>query len=716
MSSNSQVGTTSESTINSLLFNASSSQAETNANMRIRRALIMRNKQAYTGNGTGTILPHPFDESSVAIRQMLGEMATAVQTATERITGNPPDIAVIPLSTTSDINATVSKMAGMQERLDAELWHECGGLDAQWEAGWAKSVGAAAFWLSLPRDADFGLPDRDTFESDDEIDVLKNDGKYAPTPKGSNAFGKLIYAEHGDVWAKRRQEYMKNRAVGSMSGRSLFTLQVYPRDMVLKERDKEAKDLKWAAIVEEISASECAPGSDFASNIASAKGLENVGLYGIFYDKDQKKIIGGIPKGGPLGYETSAYQAYTLIRWFDRKEQVILIAPKGSVQGATEIWRGEHGCVVQGVPSCPVVEDPFYRTDINVTGQEYSTALDEVFAYVPAINQLMTILSNVATFNGIPRWVGELSAGSTLRGDSGEPGAADSAPVPGLSPDEMSFWPGKISQMTIDAATLLEALKIYFERLALVMPQRGAAESGADAAGWAILQRVQEGQEPYKRPVQNFCQAVSGIVQRWHGWLRQLDTSVYFFAAPDHRKNDRELRGLIEFDPKNLTDSIKVTQDIYTQSEQTIRSQVQMEKWQAQLIDDEEFYETTGEQDARAAVIRRWVQILVNYVMTGTLPPPPPGVQQSALSIVQIVGDGVRGEVHYELLQTDPNYQIAVAENMVAQSQAMGAQGGQQPMPDGQGNPANAQGARAPGVGMNPTLQGQTGLPTGTPA
>lgn len=723
------LGTTSESTIRSLLWNAWGAQAETAWNMRIRRMLVSRDRTAIQTNGTGTILPPPFDQSNVAIRNMIGEMSKAVHIAASRLADNPPDIQVIPLTSSSDISQRVEKTAGMQERLDSEIWHEAGGPDCQWEAAWAKCVTGAAFWLTLPRDADFGLPSRTYYDdiSDDEIEMLKNSGKAVPREAQD---GKLIYAEHGDVWAARRKMYMQNRAA---NGRSLFSMTVYPRDMVLKERDREANDLKWAAIVEEIPATECAPGSDFALNIAKAKGLtpEMANYFGVFWDTDQKRIIGGIPKGGPLNSAPASYESFTLIRWFDREDQVILIAPRASVQDATEIWRGKHGCTVQGVPACPVVEDAFYRTDINVIGKEYSTALDAVFAYVPQINQLMTLLSNVAVYNGLPRLVGELQNGSTLRGDSGEPNAVDSAPVPGLDPSEIAFYPGKVTQLTISADTLLATLKIYFERLAEVMPQLGAAASGADAAGWAIMQRVQEAQQPYIQPSKNFCQAAAGIVKRWHGWMRMLDVPIYFFAAPGNRGNKREIRGLIEFEPKDLVDSIRVEQDIYTPAEATVRTQIAMEKWQAQLIDDEEFYEITGEQDAREAVVRRWIQIVTNYVMTGALPPPPPGGQPGPAPLVQIVADGVRGAVHYEMIQQSGNYAIAVAENMVQQANQqqqmqMMAQGAGAPaepngmmaraMPQGQGNAAYETGTVMPGMGMAGSLQQQLGPRAPQPA
>lgn len=714
-----QVGL-SESRIQSMLWLNWQQQAEMMQNLRIRRLLISRDRNPTTYNETGTLLPPPFNETSLAIRTRIGETSKAVSIAASRITANAPDIAVIPMTAKGDLAATVDKTAGMQERLDEQLWYECGGADNQWQAAWAKCVGAASFYLVLPRDADFGLPNRMYFdESDEEIQALKDGGKLSPLKKKLPS-GLFVYAEHGDVWAARRKAYSRSRAI---SGRSLFTVSVYPRDMVLKERDKEAKDLKWAAIIEEIAAADCAPGSDFAREIARSKGIpeDDVGLWGIIWDEKTNKIIGGIPQGGPMGSESKAQTAYTLIRFFDREEQVILIGPRNSVQGATEIWRGKHGCTVQGVPSCPVVEDPFYRTDINVPGKEYATALDSVFAYVPGINQLLTLESNVAGYNMIPRMVMKNPDGSTVRGNDGEPVNVESTPVPGLNPNEIAVYPGEVSQLTIDDKQAIELLKLYFERLDAVMPAMGGADSGADAAAWAIQQRIQEGQQPYQKPVENSCQAISGVIQRMHGWMRDLDVPIYFFAAPTHRKTQRDIRGLIEFDPRDLTDSIRVTQALDTPSEMTVRIQVGMELWQATLISDQEFAEKyLREQDAREWEINRWVQIITNYVMTGALPPVPPGTQPGPDPMVKIVADGVRGQVHYALIAQSDNYAWEVARQMAQQANQQAAQGGggqpgeqapagQPVQPETTQNVAQAAGVALPGMGMNTTLQGQLG-------
>lgn len=659
-----------EEQIQALLLNEWQQQADVQFKVRVRRMLVSRDRTLADSNATGVYLPRPFNNTSLAIRTMLGEASKAVHVATSRITANPPVVSVVPLVTQNEqLSVKMDRLAGQQERMDNELLFSAGGPDLLWESAWAKCLGGASFWLILPRDQDFGLPTREYY-SEDELA-----GKtVSRIPYGATTDGKFVYAERGDVWAARRKEFAKQRAI---DGECLFTIQTYARDMVLKQRDREAKDLKWAAIVEEIPLSSVSPGTPFALSIAKAKGLTDAEArqWGIFYDPERKQIVGGIPRGNPVDSNRLSVSAFTLIRFFDREEQVIMVGSRGTVGQANEVWRGRHGCTVQGRPACPVVEDPFYRTDTNVPGKEYATVLDPVFGYIPSMNQLLTLESNVATFNGIPRFVMEMKPGDTmLRATDGNPTNVDSAVTPGLNPEDIAAYPGTVKQLIIDDEALQKALALYFARLDSVMPSAGT-EAGADAAAWAIQQRNQESQAPYRKAVENGCEAIRGVVQRAHGWLRDLDTPIYFYAAPTEKRDAREVRGLIEFEPKNLTDSIKVAQNINTPSEATVQLQMGMELWRQQLIDDEEFYrDYKHELDVHDAVIRRWVQVIVNYVMTGALPPPPPGATPGPAPIVQLVADGVRGQVHYELIQQSDNYAMTVARQMAGQAQQQLAQ------------------------------------------
>jgi hypothetical protein len=195
----------------------------------------------------------------------------------------------------------------------------------------------------------------------------------------------------------------------------------------------------------------------------------------------------------------------------------------------------------------------------------------------------------------------------------------------------------------------------------------------------------------------------------WIGWMRQLDLPIQFFSAAGHRADKRTIRSSIEFDPKDLTNAISVTQSLDSPEEATVRIQQGLELRASGAITWSQFFEEyLRAPDAREAEIGMYVQQIVDHVMGGI--PAAPG------SIIQIVSDGVRGQIHYALMEASPNYAIAQAEQAAAQAQAqlMAQEQGQVPGESAEtGNVAEAAGVREPGMGMASSIE-QT-LGTGVP-
>lgn len=694
--------TISEKTIRTMLRDARASHSRIAQRSRVRRNLVVRANNE-DEDLMGTFVPSPFDESRLILKTVIGETAKAAQNYAARLSANTPKVSVAPTTTRAEISKTVDKTAGEQERMDMQMWEECGGRAAQWELGFNQSIDAVAYILTLPRDADFGLPDREYYdtESDEEIQALKKEGKITSF-KVPDRKGKLVYAEPGDVWATRRKTEALYRAT---SGRSLFTIQTFTRDMVYVWRDRDG--IKAAAIVEEIPSTDCDPGSEIATHMAKKKGIseEEAHDYGIWVDREGH-IVGGIEKGAPPDSSWTRPQTFTLIRFFTRIEQIVMISKTGgTLDSAEEIYRGKHKAKKQGVPFCPVIEVPMMRTGVNVPGFEFTTPMEPVFAYAPLINQMLTILSNASTFNGIPRWVIETKDGSTLRGEDGEPKtlAADEF-VPGLSPDEATAVDGTLRQVLIDTKSMHDTIKLYIERMQDSMPAPVfSGESGASAAAWQVRQLIQQGQEALRQGVDNQAAMVKDILQLWHGWMRDLDVPIYFFPAPGQRAHARGQRNLIEFDPKNLTDSFTVKQDLDTAADMTVLLQQGIELHQAGYIDDEEFYEDYARaQDTREAVKRRYKQQLKQYWWTGALPPVPPGAQMSEIPMVKVLGDALRGRVFYELIKRVPQVADQVASDQAAAANAQSIAAAQ--MPQG-GDVASVSGVAEPGMNLASSLE-----------
>lgn len=699
--------------------------------MQVRRAIVQRVIETnWANNGTGTNVISPFDSSQMIIRSTLGEGSKAVQNYAGRLSTNQPSIKVTPITTKPGLTKRMDRVAGEQERMDAELWREAcaisGGRGEQQRAAMAMVVGAAAFLLTLPRDLAFGLPDRIYYDdlTDEEIAVMIRDGKLSPSKVPHPKTGQPVYAEGADVWASRRKEVMQAQKV---SGKGLFMLRALPRDMVLREKD--LMGIKWGAVTETVPASTFGKGSPWAMAAASRdKSYTGTPADYQLMLNDRGQVIGGLSVGAPLNYQQRGRDTtFTFITYVDREDLVYLVSGPNDVDGGKEIWRGKHGCMVQGQPSCPLVEIPCVRGDIDLPEYEFMTPLDPLFAMLPNANQILTILSNVSVWNGTPRFVAENVDGANIRGTDGEPTNSQSAPTPGMNPEQIAAYPGTVKQLTIPADDLIKALDIIFNRIDKYMPSPVTdGASGASAPAWQVHQLIQQSQENLRQPADNMAGGINQVILMWHGWLRQLDVPVYFWAAPGHRKDERSTKGLIEFDPKDITDSITVSLELDSPEDLIVLDQVGQAKLKDGLITRQTYFEEYARaEDAYDATIKSYAQTVADSLLFGR---PLPGS-----SLLAIVAQRVMGRLQVELPGWSDNAARAQAQDMamgardqVAQQQAAmttAPSGGEAPAgvlpPPAPSEPivagsedlsvANAAGVRAPGVGMAPTLVGARG-------
>ena len=688
-------------------------QADVQEMMRGRRLLVSRSQGAQDANLTGTRIVSPFDKTSLALRTMIAEPAMGVQYYKSRITANRPEVKVIPYTARADVSVTISRRAAEQERVDAELLDAAGLKEVQEQCGYGMTLGGVAYLLVLPREEDWGLPERLYYTdlTDGEVERLKREGQITPRRTMAPS-GKWGYAERADRWKERRKRKASERAL-SGSGASIFSMRAFPRDMCVGEDDGESSRLgmKWWAAIEEVPADSVAPGTDLARAAARRNGAQadDLDLYG-FMRNDKGEIVGGISRGVPLNSGWSRPDLFTLIRYFDREEQVIMIAPQGGVQGAFEIWRGKHGCTVMGAPANPAIAVPFFRADVSTPRQAFGTPMDQVYAYAPIANQALTLRSNAMAFNLIPRWVTKAPKGRTgedqmFRAEDGEPKLLDTAETPGLNPDQIAVYPDDVTQLLIRTEDSDKFLAMVFGQIHNAMPGQSAQGAGAETTAWGTQIAVQQSQATLQEPVVNWAGAIRGVVWRMHGWLRRMDVPVQFYSAPRERHSDS--KGLIEFDPRDITDSILVTQDIDTPGERTARIQIGTELWMSGAITDEVYAEDyLREQDPRQWVIDRYVQIAVDYAMLGKMPAMSQPQMWPESLIVQIA-NGIRGDVHYQLLDSSPNYALANARTQATQ---LNQQMGMMPPTEGMGGAiSEAGGVRQPGMGMAATLQGQMG-------
>ena len=324
--------------------------------------------------------------------------------------------------------------------------------------------------------------------------------------------------------------------------------------------------------------------------------------------------------------------------------------------------------------------------------------MEQMFAVAPILNQLETLLSSVAAFNAIPRWVVIDENDRILRDpETGGPVIfAGQEPTVGLDPQNAEVLQGKVEQLVIDADMLVRLLEFYFAHLEAAKPapvSRG--EAGANSPAWAIRQLIAETQVATQEPVENHAEAIHAILLMWIRAMRKLDEPIVMFFAPRHRRTSKDVRGIIEFEPSDLVETIMVVQDSNTASDRIILQQAGLELRQAGAIDDEQYYEQYAlEDDPGEAIIRKYVQQGVDHIMGGV--PAAPG------SLIALVADLARGRIQQELMEQLPNLAVAQAEQMAESAQANATAN-----LEAGGNPAEAVGIRQPGIGMSQQLPGE---------
>jgi len=586
--------------------------------------------------------------------------------------------------------------AADEENLLKAMWESCKGRELQTQIGWSQAWGRVGWYFTLPRAAAWGVPERQYFEdlSDDEIEQLRKEGKITEVDDGK-------YAESSDSWFERIREHYADSAV---SGESMFMLRAYPPDMVYPRFDDDG-NLKYGVIMMEMPESECQPGSDLMTRAGKYAGVEDPSKYGVWV-KDGKVVSGMVQGGEPHSQDNSRLS----LAIFVTPNEVYYFASASPTMftGGKLLWCGWHGGGMT-----PLVPVPAYLTDSRKPGAEFSSPCEPVFAMQPLLNQVETLLSNVAAYNAIPRWVIEDEDGNIISDpETGQPKMVDKdANTPGLDPSEATVVGGRLRQLTVDANTLVDLLRFYSAEMEKARPSpimQGAA--GTSGPAWNLRQQIEQINETLREPAENHAMAMKTIFRLWIRWMRMLNRPVVYFLAPGQRKNKFTERALIEINPEDLTEAIIVEQDSQSASDRIVLDQVGIEKLEKGLIDRETYYERYAkEEDPQDMILRADLAKVVQAVMYGDNNQIQPG------SLMADVVDAVRGRLTWELMRRSPNFALAQAEAMTAEQQMMSKQqlpgGGMTApsVPETGGNIAETQGLRQPGIGMPMDLQGSPG-------
>lgn len=671
--------------------------------MRVRRMLWERYAEAYVdGNGTGTNITAPFHKSSLIIKSLGGDVVQGLQQYTEIVSSNSPRVIVPPVSIDSDtITKRIDTDAAKQERLLMTLWDNAGGRKAQRKVTWSAMWGRVGWYRTAQRDRAFGLPDRTFYGdmADDELQALKDAGKATPEPI-QRRDGAYSYAESGESYMERRKQAARARAI---SARSLFTLEALPPDVVYAEYDSDG--VKYAAIILEIPSMDCGHGSEYARAHHRLSGSEeDPEKYGLYYDRGSKRIVGGVTTGGE---ETGVGETWTLTI-FETREETYYLVGSGPDAVGTLVWYAEHD-----FGDCPVVPAPAYHTDSSRAGYEYSSPMEAVFSLASPLNQAMTFVSNIMAFNAMARWVLVREDGKLVPDpDTGDPMIITSDSAIGLDPNVTEVVAGTPQQLTIDGDFVYKVVEFYTDKMSRALPSQAATGQEGASTAWGLKQQIAAQFAVLQQPVDNSAEAVKGIFTRWIHALRaakakhEIDT-VYAFALPSKRRNSREIRGLVEFDPERLVDSIVVRQSSATQQSKVVNQQMGIEALQAGVTTRRKMLEDYFEaEDARADDIEIVGYDLAQFVLYGDVSK----VQQD--SVLYELALMLRGRIQQRMLKLSPQHAIATAESMAqrAQEQFMATQQTPAAQQAQGGNVAEAAGMREAGMGMGMDVPEPSGV------
>lgn len=682
-----------------------------NARIAIRRALLFRDKQGHSDQELGINIPAPFDKSNLIIQFMSGTLMDGAQNIVAALTTNQPSFQVNRVTVAEkELSDRVLKHAAAEEAsLNATLHEARRSGNHQQRIAWSQTVEGAGWYHSLPREATFGLPQRAYFEDATDANIMRmietGDAIWTTDPRDNERKP----AESADLWAKRRMEDSKQRA---LDGKTIFHVESLPHRLVVPEYD--GSGLARGMILEEIPQQLLGPHTDIARATAKFKQDDEFATLGITVNSD-----GNIVKGIPPGDSRNAAKDNTVLfaRIFDREYMYYYVGSTGRPGQGAILWSSPHN-----LGHVPLYPAPAFTTDSRNTAQMFVPLLDGEFAFTPLINQAATLLSQAATYNAIPRYViiRREDGVPILDERTGDPKIITHEQVIGMNPEQVAVvHGGELRQLKVeDTGLLLSVLQFYLTQEQPTLPSafETGSLSGAGASGpaWQTLLMQRAGSKQYEEAIEGHRQAIREMGSMWVQQLRYLNTKIFFLSAPERRKDGMSRRGLIELDTKTLSEDIQVRQSSTRAEERITLEQSGLVLREKGAINDYEMYDRYFEKDdPEAAAMDAHVQRVADGAFYGPSALIPEG------SLAFDIAQAARGEAVERLLLRSPAFARSAAEMSLI---TPNAQQGSDSFNRGGGGPLNqVTGTRVPGSGMGttpnalPPLQSPVG-PAATPS
>lgn len=663
----------------------------------IRNAFIFRRDDA-SDESMGTYLPSPYDESKVIIKWTSGTLANDAQQKVASLTQNVPRIETNRVASSDrKVAQKAREQADIQEDvMNSILYEGSRHVNHQQRIAWWIVTEGAGWFLSLPRDASFGLPDRQYFDemTDDEVEDLVNSGKATRTTDPTDLTVKP--SESADLWRKRRMESSKDNAI---KGRTLFDVQSYPERVVYRERDRQG--LSYGAVIEEIPKSLFAPHSDMARMAAKYLNDETFADLGIRWEDN--KIAAGLPEGTSRDdYEYDSRGSFVLVRLFTRTEIYYYVTSRGAMKSGKILWHSPHS-----IGEVPLYVS--YGTDSgsNRPDEEYMPLLEGAYAFAPFLAQMVTLLSTAATYNATPRYVVERPDGSPVVDQAtGQMKVITFEQTVGLDPEQIAtIHGGRLRQLRIeDGDLLLNVVQFMLsqEQPTLSSPaERGTA--GSSGPAHQTRQLIAQSERAYQPSVDAFTNGITMMARMWMRELRKLNVPLWFLAAPKRRRDGQVVRALIEADPSFFTDDINTRQDSRSMDQRLAMESAGLHLRSTGAIDDLRMYEEYFlETNPEEAILSKYTQRVIDAVLLGPNDQIQPG---SLLYDISLALRGIGVEV---MLQQSESFARGATDFLTSQigvQESPNHQGSNDFQRGGGSAATEAAGVRQPGVGDSIGLQ-----------
>ena len=670
---------------------------------RIARALIFRDPHDASAAELGIAVPAIFSKSDLIIKYM-GDISEAALLIANVLSQNEPFFVMDPLVLPRGSADKAQQIAIDQQDLLNAQWAALmgnAGRDLQRIISWGQAVDGVGWYYTVPRDVDFGLPDRKFYEerTGDEIEEMIRTGEVLH----EEVDGRERFVERGDVWFKRRREQSRQDAI---DGKTLFHLDALGDPTIYTSED--AGGIAMGLISEALPRSLLEPGSDLANLAADFLGNDAWADLGMQVN-EEGCITHGVPRGGGqhdsgglYGSGHDTFGGVTLHKLFTRDSMTYVLSSSPHGTGGKVIFHSDH--TMGRVPLEPV---PYYDTGEAAPDKRYVAGMDGILAVTPILNNTVTFLTNMGAYAAFPRYVIETKEGGYVD-DHGNPKVIERNDTIGLDPQEVvTIHGGTVKLLDVgDPGVLQSVVGFFLERDQDSKPndaERGAA--GNATAAWSVRINDANSQRARKAAQDHHARAVANIGTFWIDLLRLLPkgTRLGFITAPGQRSTRDKARYLLEVKPEDLVRLVRVTQSNRTLEEQAVLAQIGEARAAAGRIDDitlaRDFYEVTSPENE---VKKWWSQRAFEVVMLG------PNDRIAETGLLKNIADAARGVAIADLTANSPAFAIELAKAMAIQMppaqfdlhpDATGHEGGDD-FNRGLGGPTSqAAGVRPPGMG-----------------